>query len=716
VPGPSVSNTNPGRPATLNPKLTIGLTGLILAAILLTGIVVIWRYADGERARELYEWQLRLGLVADSRAGAVEDWLDTERGVIEGLAQNTSLRLYVTALTSGITGGGKTAETGYAAEYLQTLVKATAFRSGFDVATPDANLPANTPRPRAAGIAILDASGKVLAGTAGMPDLSGTLLTTARASRGETASLIDVFAGAEGQASIGFSAAIYGVQADPGSAMPIGYVVGIRRLAPDLWTRLNQPGDVSKTGQTYLVRRSAASIEFLSPLADGTAPLSRSVAADTPGLAERYAIDFPGGFERARNYADMDVLVTGRKLNDAPWTLVRSVNADEALGAIDARRWRLIVMLALLGAATGLGFLLVWRHAVSVRLAGIAAENKRLADLHAHLGAFLKLVTDSQPTAIAVVDADGRYRFANARAAEDAGVGAEDLDGKTLAAVLGPARAEPLAQINRAVIETGETASGVFEWPGETGTRHVKYDHIRVDLEPDESPGGTGTGVLMIHEDITGLVGERERRERSLRALVSALIMIIDKRDPYSAEHSIRVSSVAGIIAHEMGLSRVEVDTAQLAAALINVGKIFIPREVLTKSGPLSEDELGLVRENILASADLLADVEFDGTVVETIRQVQEHWDGSGKPAGLKGDAILVTARIIAVANAFVGMVSPRAYRDALSLDSAVAALMDKSNIIYDRRPIVALAHILDNRGGRQLWARFGQVSSQTGS
>ncbi len=220
----------------------------------------------------------------------------------------------------------------------------------------------------------------------------------------------------------------------------------------------------------------------------------------------------------------------------------------------------------------------------------------------------------------------------------------------------------------------------------------------------------------MIHEDITGLVAERERRERSLRALVSALIMIIDKRDPYSAEHSIRVSNVAGMIAREMGLSEVEIETVQLAAALINVGKIFIPREVLTKSGPLSEDELGLVRENIIASADLLADVEFDGPVVETIRQVQEHWDGSGKPAGLEGEAILATARVVAVANAFVGMVSPRAYRDALSLDSAVAALMDKTNMIYDRRPVVALAHILDNRGGRQLWARFGEVAGQAGS
>ncbi len=184
----------------------------------------------------------------------------------------------------------------------------------------------------------------------------------------------------------------------------------------------------------------------------------------------------------------------GASSTGAPWTLVRTVNADEALGAIDARRWRLIVMLALLGAAAGLGFLLVWRHAVSVQACPDQRPRTSGSPISMPISsAFLKLVTDSQPTAIAVVDADDHYRFANARAAEEAGVASEDLDGKTLAAVLGPARAEPLARINRAVIETGETATGVFEWPGEAGTRHVKYDHIRVALEPGESPGGTGS-------------------------------------------------------------------------------------------------------------------------------------------------------------------------------------------------------------------------------
>ncbi len=684
---------------------------MVVAAVFLTGLAAVWRYADAARERDLYEWQLRLGLVADSRAAAVEDWLQSQRDVIAGLAENTSLRLYVTTLTAG---DAKSAAPDYASEYLGTLLKATASRSGFDVPAPDTSLPANTPRPHAAGLAILDASGKTLVETAGMPMLTDAMRAALASTRGDDVALSPVFSGADGAASVGFIAAIYGVQADP-DAKPVGYVAGIRRLAPGLWQRLVQPGDVTRTGDTYLVRRSGAEIEFLSPLKTGGEPLTRSVPADMPHLAEAYAVSSPGGFARARNFEGTEVLVTGRKIEGAPWTLVRTVGADEALGAIEARRWQFLVAVGFLGLAVALAFLLLWRHAVSVRLARVAAENRRLADLHAHLGSFLTLVTDSQPTVISVVDGTGHYRFANAKAAAEAGVPAADMQGKTLAAVLGPARAEPLAALNAKVLESGETVSGVFEWTDGDSARHIKYDHIPVPLAPEDGAAG-GPGVLMIHEDVTDLVQQRLRREKSLRALVSALLLIIDKRDPYSAEHSIRVSSVAGLIARGMGLSRVDIETAQLAAALSNVGKIFTPRAILTKSGPLTDEELALVRDNMLASAELLADVDFDGPVVETIRQMQAHWDGTGRPEGLRAEDILVTARVVAVANAFVGMVSPRAYRNAMPLDSAVAVLLDKANIIFDRRPVVALTHILDNQGGRELWARFGDISDSSES
>ena len=147
---------------------------------------------------------------------------------------------------------------------------------------------------------------------------------------------------------------------------------------------------------------------------------------------------------------------------------------------------------------------------------------------------------------------------------------------------------------------------------------------------------------------------------------------------------------------------------ATLPGALMNLGKVTVPSGVLTKTEKLTDAELALIRESILTSADLIEGVEFDGPVADTIRQIQERWDGKGQPANLASEEILPTARIVAVANAFVGMVSARAYRPGMSFGEASKALMTGTGTAYDTRPVSALLHYLDIEGGRQRWAHFG--------
>jgi HD-GYP domain-containing protein (c-di-GMP phosphodiesterase class II) len=158
-----------------------------------------------------------------------------------------------------------------------------------------------------------------------------------------------------------------------------------------------------------------------------------------------------------------------------------------------------------------------------------------------------------------------------------------------------------------------------------------------------------------------------------------------------------------------MGLDTPQVETAEIAGNLLNLGKILIDRDLLTKGGQLSEAERQEVRNSLQAGADLLQGVEFDGPVVETLRQAQAHWDGTGVPAGLSGDDILVTARVIAVANAFVGMVSPRAHRAALSVDQAVDELLRLVGTQFDRSVVAAFVNWLDNHGGREELANLGR-------
>src|SRR5690606_838250 len=131
----------------------------------------------------------------------------------------------------------------------------------------------------------------------------------------------------------------------------------------------------------------------------------------------------------------------------------------------------------------------------------------------------------------------------------------------------------------------------------------------------------------------------------------------------------------------------------------------LITPDLLTRGGVLSDSEREQVRISMQTSADMLQGIDFDGPVVETLRQSQAHWDGSGTPAGLAGEDILITARIIAVANAFIGMISRRAHRAALTVDQAIEVLLGEVGVSFDRRVVAALINYLDNHGGRARWS-----------
>ena len=109
----------------------------------------------------------------------------------------------------------------------------------------------------------------------------------------------------------------------------------------------------------------------------------------------------------------------------------------------------------------------------------------------------------------------------------------------------------------------------------------------------------------------------------------------------------------------------------------------------------------------MLEATRLLEGVEFDGPVIETLRQCHEQWDGGGRPNGLKGREIIPTARVLAVANAFVGLVSPRAYRAPMTIDDASRILVGEIGRKFDPAVVAALVSYLENKGGRGAWANL---------
>ena len=491
--------------------------------------------------------------------------------------------------------------------------------------------------------------------------------------------------------------------------------MGVRVVGDDLFDLLIQPGDTTETAATYLVRKSGAAVEYLSPLADGTQPLVRRSALDTPDLAAAFALEKPGGFGIKKNYSSEEVLVTSRAIADLPWVLVRTITRQEALAANETRQRNILIVFILIIVGVAVSMIAVWRHGTSLRAAAAAEKFRISSERFENISKFMRVVTNSQPTAIVAVDGSTTYTFSNEPAAREAGITPEDMLGKKMVNVLGPIKAKHLADINAQVLETFESAEQQGAVDSVQTTRQsrishfdtgdgdfqvIKSDHIPLRGDRDHPPG-----ILMVLEDITEFSREQIVAESRLRHLVKTLVNVIDRHDPTSSVHSDRVSEVARGIGAEMDCDRLELETAEFAGNLRSLGKIYLSPELLSKKrAELTDEEASLIANSYQSSDD-----HFEGPVVEAVRQSGEHVDGSG-PLGLKGDDILLTARIVAVADAFVRYVDPHGANAGQSFEEAMDVLLGESGSRFDRRVVTALLNHIENHGGAENWAHFREV------
>ena len=175
---------------------------------------------------------------------------------------------------------------------------------------------------------------------------------------------------------------------------------------------------------------------------------------------------------------------------------------------------------------------------------------------------------------------------------------------------------------------------------------------------------------------------------RSLRGLQRVTTML-ENRDAYTRRHSHRVTRHCEGIARELGLPDDEIARVRTAAALHDIGKFFTPREVLNKPGRLSEEEFAAIKQHPGDGADMVAGV-VEPAVESMIRHHHERLGGDGYPSGLKGDAIPLGARIIAVADTFDAITSTRAYRTARPHANALRVLREEAGTGLDARVVNA--------------------------
>jgi putative nucleotidyltransferase with HDIG domain len=186
-----------------------------------------------------------------------------------------------------------------------------------------------------------------------------------------------------------------------------------------------------------------------------------------------------------------------------------------------------------------------------------------------------------------------------------------------------------------------------------------------------------------------------EKLKNTLEATVNALSSTVETKDPYTAGHQKRVSELAVAIAKEMGLSNQILDGLRIAGTLHDLGKIYIPTEILSKPGRINNLEFDLIKSHSKIGYDIIKDIDFTAPVAQIILQHHERENGTGYPSGLSKKDILLEAKIMAVADVFDAMSSHRPYRPALGETAALEEIMGNKGKLYDNNVADALNSLI---------------------
>ena len=325
---------------------------------------------------------------------------------------------------------------------------------------------------------------------------------------------------------------------------------------------------------------------------------------------------------------------------------------------------------------------------ISFALDNFAREAARVQagnDLRAAEEQFRGLV--EQSIAGTYIVQNGRFVYVNPRLVEIFGYdSADELIGCDATMVVAEAdRGMVLENMRRRTEVEVESVNYAF-----TG---VRKDGAMVDIgvHGARATHGGRPAVIGLLQDISEKKRAEEQIQRYLVQLQTAFMSTVEvattlseMRDPYTAGHERRVGRLAAAIGAELGFDAQRIEGLRVAGFLHDIGKITIPAEILSKPGKLNAIEFEMIKGHAQSSYDVLKNVEFPWPLAEVALQHHERMDGSGYPQGLKGDAILLEARIMAVADVIEAMSSHRPYRAGLGIEAALLEIERGRGSVYD--------------------------------
>ncbi len=386
----------------------------------------------------------------------------------------------------------------------------------------------------------------------------------------------------------------------------------------------------------------------------------------------------------------------GIKIPELPWLVVQDIPVQTALEPFFAQRIAILIWAAVSVVVVLLALLTVWWWLVGRNARSENVELLQLYQLSNRQKQLLDGINSTLVDGIVLTDKGGMVKYANQAFARMVGRSDEEIVGMDWAAIFGYDTALRLYKQLDVASETEKAC--MFKdviW-----LRSKKY-HYQVTCSPYRDADGAVTGTVSVFRDITQLVEAQERNQRMIQQTIAAFMRAIEAVDPYLGGQSAHMATLGSALVRELGLGEEDETTVHTAASLSQIGKMQLPRELLTKPGAFTPEERLIMERHVEYARETLKSINFDLPVVTAISQMNEFLDGSGYPEKLKGEAIGIHGRVLAVANAFCALICPRSYRNAKTKEEALR-ILETESARYDQHVVAALREYLRTPAGEQ--------------
>jgi PAS domain S-box-containing protein len=289
-----------------------------------------------------------------------------------------------------------------------------------------------------------------------------------------------------------------------------------------------------------------------------------------------------------------------------------------------------------------------------------------------------RTVFENTGTAMIIIEEDMTISVANRQVEQLSGYSKEEIENKIkwMELVI-PEDLERIKEYHLLRLKEKGSTPISYEFSFRDKLGGVKSIWLKIGMIP-----GTKKSVISL-TDITDRKTYEGKLKKSIEDIIYTIGKITETRDPYTSGHQLKVSKLSTAIAQEMKLPPDKIEGIRIASLVHDIGKISIPSEILSKPSKLSEIEYRLIENHSQIGYDILKSIEFSWPIAQIVLQHQERLNGSGYPQGLKGDDILLEAKIIAVADVIEAMSSHRPYRPALGINKALEEIFINRGILY---------------------------------